>query len=347
MTISRFLSRALLLASLATLALAAPASATSTVKLSGGSTTLSLEPSTAAALQSLGVSAAPIDPASAGADGIAFPVTGGKLKLSTLRGHIAHSGGLSLTAGSTRVELTEFDIDLDSTPDLEVRANGRHLDAFDLDLGAATVTRDAVGAQASGVIVKLSREGAKALNRAFGVSAFSGGLTIGTATVKLSFAQIRFIDGATTLTLDPGTAAALTGLGVSLSPQGVATANEGGSISFPISGGRVDAATLAGAISHRGGITLRAGKVAVTVRRFVIDTTDATLTALIGDDRIELATLDLSGAAPVIDGQQVTVAGVPVALSATAAAALNQVFGTTALTAGLPLGTATIVGIAR
>jgi hypothetical protein len=66
------------------------------------STTLALDPGTAQALTSLGVSVAPLAPASAGASGMAFPITGGVVAAKTLVGQIRHSGGRELSRGSTR-----------------------------------------------------------------------------------------------------------------------------------------------------------------------------------------------------------------------------------------------------
>ena len=54
--------------------------------LSKGSTTLALDAGAASALSSLGVTAAPISPARARSAGLAFPITGGKVNLSTLVG---------------------------------------------------------------------------------------------------------------------------------------------------------------------------------------------------------------------------------------------------------------------
>ena len=69
-----------------------------TVALTGGATTVTLDPGAAAALQSLGIAAAPI-----GSDSLAFPITGGKLDAKTFAGTIAHSGGIALTKGATTV----------------------------------------------------------------------------------------------------------------------------------------------------------------------------------------------------------------------------------------------------
>ena len=331
---------------LVALAVAAPAGA-ATVKLSGGSTTLKLDPGTAKALKGLGVSVTPIAPAKAGAKGVSFPITGGTINPATAAGTITHSGGLQLRAGTTKVRLTSFTIGVDRTPTISVKAGKARLHAFTLALGGAKISRAGLATNVSGVAVKLSAKGAAALNGAFGVKAFKRGLRVGTATVKTAPAQVAFSGGATSLALDPGTAQALTSLGVSAAPAAPATANPDGSLAFPITGGKVDAKTLAGSITHSGGLTLTKGSTAVTVTAFTIETAPAPkLTALLGTTRFDLATLDLGRARPTISGRSVTVGPVAAKLTKGAADALNQAFGTTAFTEGLVIGTATVAATA-
>jgi hypothetical protein len=327
---------------LVALAVAAPAGA-ATVKLAGGSTTLKLDAGTARALDGLGVSVTPITPAKAGSKGVSFPITGGSIDPATAAGTITHSGGLQLRAGATRVRLTRFAVGVDKTPSISVKAGGARLHAFTLSLAKAKVTRAGLRTNVSGVVVKLSAKGAAALNKAFGVKAFARGLRIGTATVKATPGQIAFTGGATSLALDPGAAQALAALGVSAAPAAPATANPDGSLAFPITGGKVDAKSLAGSITHSGGLTLTKGATVVTVSDFTIATAPAPkLSALLGAARFDLATLDLSAARVATSGRAVTVGPVTAKLTRAAADALNQAFGTTAFAEGLTIGTATV-----
>ncbi len=344
-TLNRTL-RAAAVGALVALAVAAPAGA-ATVKLSGGSTTLKLDPATAKALTGLGVSVSPIAPAKAGTKGLSFPITGGSIDPATAAGTITHSGGLQLRAGATRVRLTSFTIGVDRTPTISVKAGRARLHAFSLSLGGAKVSRAGLGTKVSGVAVKLSAKGAAALNAAFGVKAFKRGLRVGTATVKAAPAQVAFTGGATSLALDPGTAQALTSLGITAAPSAPATANPDGSLAFPITGGKVNAKTLAGSITHSGGLTLTKGATAVTVTDFTIATApEPKLTALLGTSRFDLASLDLGAARTAISGRSVTVGPVAAKLTKGAADALNQAFATTAFTEGLVVGAATVSGIA-
>jgi hypothetical protein len=342
-TLTRTL-RAVAAGALVALVVAAPASAAS-VKLSGGSTTLKLDAGAARALQGLGVSVTPIGPAKAGSKGISFPITGGTLDPATAVGTIRHGGGLQLRAGATRVRLTSFTIGVDKTPSLSVKAGKTRLTAFSLSLAKAKVSRAGLGTNVSGVAVRLSAKGAAALNKAFGVHAFTRGLRIGTATLRAVPGQIAFTGGDTSLALDPGTAQALTSLGTAAAPAAPATANPDGGLAFPITSGKVDAKTLAGSIAHSGGLTLTKGSTSVTVSDFVIETAPAPkLTALLGTTRFDLASLDLSAIKATVSGRTVTAGPVTAKLTKAAADGLNQAFGTTAFAEGLAIGTATVTG---
>lgn len=122
-----------------------------------------------------------------------FPIIEGTIDALNAKGEIAHSGGLSLTAGGTRVELRNFVIDTTGgTPVLTglVVANrsvvGR-IPLFDLQLPTSfQLPLRAIGGRIvliPNVGVTLTQTAATALNGAFGVTAFTAGFNIGTATV--------------------------------------------------------------------------------------------------------------------------------------------------------------------
>ena len=90
---------------------AGPAAADPTARVAGGRTTVKLSDEFVCALGALGVAAAPIGPATLKRGFAAFPIPGGALDLETARGDIFHTGGLSLSAGDTRVQLLNFVID--------------------------------------------------------------------------------------------------------------------------------------------------------------------------------------------------------------------------------------------
>jgi hypothetical protein len=160
-------------------------------------------------------------------------------------------------------------------------------------------------------------------------------------------ADVLLYRGATTVALDPGAAAALTSLGVSVAPTGSASASKAG-IRFPITLGVVDATDLTGQIRHSGGLVLAKGKTKVYLSRFFIDIDDTpSLSGKVGaafgaGTRAELFSLDLSALKVDAGKRHIALSGVTLKLTAGAAAALNGAFGTDAFTEGLVLGTASV-----
>ena len=333
-------------AALAAVALAPSPAAAAPVAIGGGTTTLAIDDGAVDALDGLGISVAPVKPAKAGADGIAFPITGGALEGA--RGVLRHSGGLVLRKGQTKVALTDYVATLRKKQSrLTAKVNRKaRLQAFTLDLSDAEIDSSGIGPVVSGVGLELSRKGAKALNATFDTSAFARGLRIGVLTVAATPRFIRLVGGQTDLELDEGAAAALQSEGITLTPAEGTLVNGDGTLGFPITGGRVNAGTLAGRIGHDGGITLTEGDTSVSLTDFVIDTRKATLSARVngGDDRVAILALDLASPDVTIDGKDVTVAGVTATLMKAAADALNAAFSTSAFSEGLTIGEATVRG---
>jgi hypothetical protein len=155
-----------------------------TVNTLGGDTRVTLSSTFLGALNSLGVSASPSFPASIRSGVARFPIPTGEIDAGSFKGEIVHDGGLNLRADTTG-----------ATPVLTglVKANdslvGR-IALFDLALGAAPQVQS-FGRYGSlrinDVAVTLNAEAAGALNDAFGVTAFTAGIPIGTARVNTFF----------------------------------------------------------------------------------------------------------------------------------------------------------------
>jgi hypothetical protein len=172
-----------------TAAQAAPTEATR-----AGSTSVRLSQDFLGALTSLKVTPAAIAPGriTPSKKGVfaSFPITAGAVDLGTVKAEIDHAGGLSLTAGSTRVELSAFIIDLaGNRPVLTglVTVNDNLLGRaplFDLALAPRSISGNDDFLKVDNVAVTLSQEAAEALNAVFKVDAFVPGFPIGTAFVR-------------------------------------------------------------------------------------------------------------------------------------------------------------------
>ena len=111
-----------------------------------------------------------------------------------VQGVIDHEGsGLSLTAGKTEVELTDFVID-PGTSELTgtVSVNGKEAatDAVLFDLDGSTLNPLKTNADGSatleGTTVLLSDDAASLLNDTFGITDLQGGLVIGISSITVA-----------------------------------------------------------------------------------------------------------------------------------------------------------------
>jgi hypothetical protein len=169
----------------------------------GGTTAVALDAGFTGALTQLGLTPGTIGGATLDATGtVTFPITGGTVTLYDretgyrpwVQGVLFHEGsGLSLTAGGTTVELTDFTVDPGKPARLfgNVSVNGQLAVAsaplFNLDGSTLNPpTTDADGsAVLQGTTVKLAPEAAELLNTTFGTDALAGGFVIGVATITV------------------------------------------------------------------------------------------------------------------------------------------------------------------
>lgn len=150
-------------------------------------------------------------------------------------------------------------------------------------------------------------------------------------------ADVSLSGGSTTLKLSKPTAKALKSLGVKVAPTGRARVTPAG-VRFPITGGRIDPATAAGRIDHRGGLRLSARGTRVVLKDYRVSVgKKITLSAKVGGARVGI--LRLTGKPKVTrSGFDTNVRGLKAELTRPAVKALNAAFGVKAFEKGLRLG---------
>lgn len=169
--------------------------------VTGTSTSVALDPSFVTALTTLKLTPGMVGTGTISGTTVTFPITGGDVKVYKkgdvapyVQGEVMHDGsGLSLTAGSTKVELTNFVVHPGSHSNLtgDVTLNGasaaKGAKLFDLDgstLKPITVNNGV--ATLTGTRVLMSSDAAALLDKAFGTTAVTGGLLIGIATLLVN-----------------------------------------------------------------------------------------------------------------------------------------------------------------
>jgi hypothetical protein len=168
----------------------------------GGSTAVALDAGFVSALGTLGLTPGTIGGATLADGSVSFPITGGTVTVFDkssgyrpyVQGTILHQGsGLSLTAGGTTVELTNFTVDPGTPARLfgDVSVNGELAvpSAPLFDLNGSTLEPITVNSSGEAILqgttVELSPEAAELLNTTFGTDALAGGLVIGIATITV------------------------------------------------------------------------------------------------------------------------------------------------------------------
>ena len=347
--------------------------------LSGVGTSVKIDAGTADALKSLGVALAPIGNATfdAATSTITFPITSGyaeihsdpSVKPGYIQGSIFHDGsGFSLTAGSTKVELSDFVVDPGNSMLYGTVGGTPEVPLLSLDGTNVKVSSDDQGnVVLEGTVAKLTDTAAAALNKAFNVTAIKPGLPLGVVRLVAKgstspydatadkTSRISRLDGkSTSVALDSGTANALKSLGVSVAPVGSASFDSATStVSFPITGGfaaiHSDVAYqpgyIAGSVLHQAsGLKFSKGRQSIEVTDFVVDPANSILTASSGGmSGIPLLSLDGTDVKVSMEGSDVVLQGTVAKLTGQGAAALNSTFGVTAFTEGLPLGVVRLV----
>lgn len=150
-------------------------------------TAVTLDAGLASTLTSVGITPGVIGPGGADSSGrLVFPVSGGTLARTTFAGQVAHVGGISLTKGATKVELTDFVIDTTTaTPQLTALVGGNRVAILTIGLGSATLGAKSGVATVNGATLTFTPAAAALLNTTFGLgSALTGTTAFGTAGVR-------------------------------------------------------------------------------------------------------------------------------------------------------------------
>lgn len=350
--------------------------------LTGVGTSVQLDPSTAKALSSLGVSVAPFGSATfdSATSTVTFPITSGyaeihsdhSVKPGYIIGSVQHDGsGLTLSGGGKSLTVENFVVDPGNSM-LYATAGGKPgIPLLFLDGTNVHVSMQGSNVVLDGTVAKLTDAAAQTLDSFFGTTAIKGGTPLGTVHLVASGQATTSTDKTTEITrlsgvstsvaLNSGTAAALKSLGVAVAPYGSATFDASTStVSFPITGGAASIHTdtsvkpgyIDGAVLHQGsGLTLTAGGTTVTLTDFVVDPGDSYLYATVGGEpgdagaKVGVPLLFLDGTNVKVgnSGGNVVLDGTVAKLTSTAASALDAAFHTSAITAGTPLGTVHLV----
>ena len=169
---------------------AAPAEA-ATVKLKGGTTTLTFGQPALTALSGMGIGFSATAPATLSGTALKFPIKAGKVKVSgkKVTGTINHGGGMTLSNPTLAIGLSKPAVvlagaksALNATALIGTSPIPLQMATLDMTKAKTKITSKRI--TISGVHVKLTQIAASSMNAGFNVTGFTTGFEIGTATLQ-------------------------------------------------------------------------------------------------------------------------------------------------------------------
>jgi hypothetical protein len=195
---------------------------------------------------------------------------------------------------------------------------------------------------ATGLVVAACSNGSSGSNTSTGGTAATSSTSPGTwAKITYASARATVTGKSTDVVVDPAVSAAIRHAGITVTAVAPATAET--TLLFPVSGGQIVIATLAGTIDHTGGLTFRHGGRSVTLTSFVINTNTRRLTATVSGVSVPVFDLNLASSRHA-GGPHGTVLASNIKLNVTTqtAATLNSGLGVSTFKPGMKFGIATL-----
>jgi hypothetical protein len=127
----------------------------------GGTSTLALNGPAAKSLREAGVEIGPLRPAKGGAAKVVLPVAAGLAGAETTL--LSHRGGIALRAGKETLRMTKLRLVLGKRSRLSAKLGGSEVDVFAVLGGQRQISASAGTVELTGLRLKLTRAGAKAI----------------------------------------------------------------------------------------------------------------------------------------------------------------------------------------
>jgi len=153
---------AIVAAALAAMLVIAPLASAASSPISSGTTTLTINKGLLKKAKKAGIKFAAVKPAKVKGNKGTFPVTGGEIEVTTGSGSVTHGGGLKVKWGKKSVTLKSLTIST-SGKSLSAKVGGKTVKVA--TLAGTSVARLGFGDSISAKKIKLTKAGAKALNK--------------------------------------------------------------------------------------------------------------------------------------------------------------------------------------
>jgi hypothetical protein len=213
-------------------------------------------------------------------------------------------------------------------------------------LAVAACDSGSGGSNASGISTAATSSSTAATSSSTAATSSSTAATSRTSPgtwPKITYASARatVIGKSTDVVVNPAVSAMLRHAGITVTAVAPATAET--TLLFPVSGGQVVIATLAGTIDHTGGLTFRHGGKSVTLTSFVINTNTRRLTATVSGASVPIFDLNLASSRHAgLRHDTVVASNIKLTVTSQAATVLNRDLGVSAFKARMKFGIAAL-----
>jgi hypothetical protein len=326
------------------------ASASANISLSGGATSIAVNPSFNNKISGKEVTSALVTPASGSTSLFSLPIRGGLIVQSTGAGTYRTSGGIAFAQKSKKINIANLRFTRGSGNYVSATVGGQQMVAFSASPGA--VVRNGFNTDVRSVVLRFNGAAATRINSVLGLKkkkkAFAANQLFATVTISSIAAKIEVAAGGRfRIQLDSSPLNKLATVGVKLTPMKPAKTASAGKLIFPgAGGGYLKPTTYTGGVNFSGGLSFKRGSSSLKLRFPVANIaalSSVTLTRSNGK-KIKFAHVDATPVVRTVDlrSRKITLSNLHLVLTLDGSHLLNNVFKTTRFSQNDPLGVATL-----
>lgn len=324
--------------------------ASANVSLSGGTTSIAIEPGFSKKLSAKKVTPSLVTPATGSAAQFALPIRGGVIVQSKGLGTYRTSGGIAFACKSRKINVANLRFTKGATNFVSATVGGSQMIAFNASPG--TVVRAGFNTDVRSVVLRLTGSAADRLNSVLKLTkkkkAFAANQLVGIATINSVAQKIEIAGGGRfRVALDQTPQNKLAEFGVKLTPM-KPSKTSGGKLIFPgAGGGHLKPSTLTGAVNFSGGLSFKRGSSSLKLRFPVVNIAKRGWVSFTRSNgsKIKFAHIDPALLITTVDPatRKITLTNAHLTLTNDAARLLKSTFKTTRFSQDDPLGLATLI----
>jgi hypothetical protein len=326
------------------------AGASANVSLSGGTSSIAVEPSFTNKLASKKITPSLVSPATGSTAQFGLPIRGGLIVQSKGSGTYRTSGGMAFAYKSRKINIANLRFVKGSGNYVSATVGGTQMIAFAASPGK--VVRAGFNTDVRSIVLRLTSTAAARINSVLKLSkkktAFAGNQLVGIATLNSVASKIEIAGGGRfRVELDQTPQNKLALVGVKLTPIKPSKTSAGKLIFPGTGGGYLKPSTLTGAVNLAGGLSFKRGSSSLKLRKPVVNIAKRGWVNLTRSNGkvIKFAHIEPAQLVKTVDPatRSITLTNAHLTLTLAASKLLNATFKTTRFSQNDPLGVSTLI----